>query len=445
MNNGRMTFRFDVDKDKSPSEMEKRRADHGAAAAQDYEAADLWPQSGALEHKGNDGAGLQPVYREPLEAEFYGYDEEREDPGGRGWDQPDREAASPGISFFRSEVTPDLWRDSGRPRRPAGNDEEEGDNRLLPQEEPYLIQESYGSGLRSEEEYGGSYHSRRPSYWWKFALSVAGALGTGILLGYAALSFFEGGGAGSPAGTGVTDTAAVQNLNSGNAEGQAGTGTSGLPITGTEPAGVKPIPVQVASQSYYLLQYGVFSAPAGAEQARQELLAEGLAAGLDPADGNRVYAGISPDREAAKLLSNNLKSQGIELYVREVALPSVEQLAYNGQGEAVNHYFAVSGQLLGKLSGLSASWLSMGGPGTALDRSAVSDLHMQWKEAAKTLEQGVTPEAKEICAQLEKSMSQGISAMEEYSKNKVDALLWEVQSSMMSFLTGQKQLLSVLN
>lgn len=128
------------------------------------------------------------------------------------------------------------------------------------------------------------------------------------------------------------------------------------------------IPVQVAPQSYYLLQYGVFSTPAGAEQARQELLTAGLAAGLDPADGNRVYAGLSPDREQAKLLSNGLKGQGIELYVREVALPAVNQVRYTGTAAAVDSYFKLSSQLLSELSSLSASLLGGGTAGTLAER-----------------------------------------------------------------------------
>lgn len=203
------------------------------------------------------------------------------------------------------------------------------------------------------------------------------------------------------------------------------------------------VPVQIAAQSYYLLQYGVFSTPAGAAQAQQELLAAGLAAGLDPADGNRVYAGMSPEREQAKLLSSGLKNQGIELYVREVALPAVDQVSYNGTAEAVDSYFAVSSQLLSELSGLSASLLS--GMASGTDSSAVSDLHMQWTETVKQLESGLSPEGKSIATGLEKSMSRGISALNEYGKNKAEGLLWEVQEAMMSFLTGQKSLLSAIS
>jgi len=292
--------------------------------------------------------------------------------------------------------------------------------------------------------YGGSYHTRRPSYWWKLALSIAGAIGTGVLLGYAALSFFYGGdiedGSG---GLLATDSSIAGDQNIGVSD-PTGVGTSGLPQTGSEISQKNSIPVQVAAQSYYLLQYGVFSTPAGAAQAQQELLDAGLAAGLDPADGNRVYAGMSPDREQAKLLSSGLKNQGIELYVRELALPAAEQLVFTGNAETVNSYFSVSGKLLSELSSQSAFLLSLEQTDTTANIAAVSDLHMQWTEAAKALEVGLSPEQRIICAGLEKSISQGISALAEYNKNKAQALLWEVQESMLSFLTNQKKLLSAM-
>lgn len=228
----------------------------------------------------------------------------------------------------------------------------------------------------------------------------------------------------------------------------AGGGTNGQPVaadTGLPSAGSDAgrIPVAVAAQSYYMLQYGVFSSPAGAQQAQEELLAAGLAAGADPDGGNRVYAGVSPDREQAKLLSSGLKHQGIELYVREMTLPAMEQAAFSGDGEAVNRYFTASAELLDELSSLSASLLSSAGG--VPDTTAVSDLHMQWAEAVKALEPGLSEQGQSLCASLQKAMSQGIAALNEYNKNQAQGLLWEVQESMMSFLTGQKTLLSLLS
>ncbi|MDQ0196767.1 SPOR domain-containing protein [Paenibacillus wynnii] len=293
------------------------------------------------------------------------------------------------------------------------------------------------------EIYPSAYHSRRPFNGWKFAASVTAAIGIGLLFGYVALSFFRGGDLPDTSVTGVSNQIVTGEQDTGAVVEPAGTGTSGLPITGEDNVGALPtIPVQIAGQSYYLLQYGVFSTPQGASQAEQELLTAGLAAGLDPSDGNRVYAGISPDREQAKLLSNGLKAQGIELYVREVTIPATEQLAFGGTAESVNNYFAVSERILGKLSSLSAALLSNG---TTAPIDDVSSLHMEWTEAVKSLESGSPQTALQIIAAQEKTVNQGISALNEYGKNKSDGLLWEVQAAMMSFLSGQKELLTSLN
>lgn len=370
MANGRMTFRFDTEKDKSRQEPADYRPGRGLETAGDYLNREVQPEEELLLH---------------------------------------------------------TWPDRG----PVVDMEEVHDDRGQYYAESHNLsrEPSY-----SEGGYGGTYHTRRPSYWWKFALSVAGALATGVLLGYAALSMIHGG-----AAAGGNGADKVQ---------QAATGVqpvapdTGLPVAGTDGAAAGQVPVDIAAQSYYLLQYGVFSTPDGADQARQELLGAGLAAGLDPEGGNRVYAGMSPDREQAKLLSSGLKSEGIELYVRELVLPGAGKASYAGQAEAVNSYFTASGQLLNELSGVSAALLS--GSGQAAGSPSVSDLHMQWTEAVKALAPGLTPEGQSLCTDLQKAMNRGIAALNEYDKNKAQGLLWEVQESMMNFLAGQRSLLSML-
>ncbi|MGN7763230.1 SPOR domain-containing protein [Paenibacillus sp. 22594] len=389
MSNGRMTFKFEVDNSKKPESIE-RRSGAGLGTARDY-----------TDIEQRDGMG---TFEEPK------------------------------THFSSSGHTPDLWE-----REPQFALVTAQEHKKDPEERSYATDwatetEHYSDLSALGSDFGGSYHTRRPSYWWKLTLSIAGALGIGILLGYAALSFIGGGSLTGSSNTLRVNSAAVQ-------EGKDTTAV--LPQDTSKNAGMNPIPVQVAAQTYYLLQYGVFSTPSGAEQARQELLAAGLAAGLDPADGNRVYAGMSPDREQAKLLSSGLKNQGIELYVREVSLPAVTEIPYTGKAENVNNYFAASGKLLGELSRLSASKLS--GQEEAADSTEVSTLHMQWNEAVKALEPGLPAEAQKLCAGLDKSMSQGISALNEYNKNQAQGLLWEVQEAMMSFLTSQKSLLAALS
>ncbi|MBY0014738.1 SPOR domain-containing protein [Paenibacillus typhae] len=458
MNNGKMTFRFDTDNSRDKAgqagrikDLDSRRGYLGTA--RDYGTV---KESGPVEGYGKvEGYGnvksyeaakdydIVRDYHTPLHRADVSEEVRAGDTGLRAEPVPllygDREDLSRGTarsasSFFRPEPVTDLWERTPRLRTPEVI-QEDGDGRSDRYSETYAEDEpgTFGDISYSGLSYGsgGSYQTRRPTHWWKFALSIAGALGTGLLLGYAALNFISGvndGGNGS-------NPAAVQTADAGAAGQQADGGAA-------SPSAAGRIPVAVASQSYYLLQYGVFSTPAGAEQAQQELLAAGLAAGADPEGGNRVYAGVSPDREQAKLLSSGLKHQGIELYVREVKLPALEQAAFTGEGAAVDNYFAASTELLNELSSLSASLLS--GASGLPDAAAVSNLHMQWTEAVKALEPGLSAQGQSQCASLQKAMSQGIAALNEYNKNQAQGLLWEVQESMLSFLTGQKALLSLL-
>ncbi|ASA23772.1 SPOR domain-containing protein [Paenibacillus donghaensis] len=524
MNNGRMTFRFNADKDKPvPAVLEHRRdsglgsrdeqystnynadlnteyrtdqdeeyravsgtersdvswvgsnadwsRDHRAESRVDRSMEERWDQrtKASADRSAEDRADLRTEFIVDRNREDR-WDQRTKSSGGNSepprmnWREPQQPKVrtSEGLDLHPVLLEPDAKPDVEDPPRAeyaysryspmyAADDEIDEDwlstgNQYLPQAGPGQTRGGWPAAGAD-----GSYHTRRPSNIWKFAVSVTGALGIGLLLGYMVLSLFSGGNTDGGAGAAIAGTLAAVDPAAGTAEGggegaeaadPAGAGTSGLPLEETADPAAGRIGVQVGAQSYYLLQYGVFSTPAGAEQAKQELLAAGLAASLDPADGNRVYAGLSPDREQAKLLSSGLKNEGIELYVREVALPAAEQLRFGGTAATVSGYFAVSGELLSELSSQSAALLA-GGPGTT-DTAAVSDLHLQWSESVKALEQGLPAEAQAVCAELEKAVSRGISALTEYNKNKAQGLLWEVQEAMMSFLEGQKQLMAVM-
>ena len=276
-------------------------------------------------------------------------------------------------------------------------------------------------------DYGGGYRTKRPANWWKFMLSVAGAAVVGISLGYAALSFMN-----SYTGSQETANGVPQAVQTAEPE-QAGTGAA----AGT-------VAVQVPSQTLYLLQYGLFSTGDGAAQAEQQLNAAGLASLIDPADGIRVYAGISSDREAAKLLGTGLGAQGIELYVREVQLPALEYAAYGGDGTAVGEYFRRSEGLLSQLSGLSAAMLSSGGPVSEAELAAVTDSHLAWSESVQALGAGLAPEQALLLPRLEKETTRAVSALNEYAQNQAAPLLWEVQTALLNYMSATKELLAAL-
>ncbi|OXL85192.1 hypothetical protein BCV73_20410 [Paenibacillus sp. SSG-1] len=278
------------------------------------------------------------------------------------------------------------------------------------------------------EEY--SYRPHRPGSIWKVVGTVTGAIVTGALFGLVVLSFFKDGSAGMDPGGNTGNPSAVR--------------TSAQ--SGEDQASVPAVAVEVGPQTYYMLQYGVFSTADRVQQAKDELEQYGIAAGNDPDEENRVYAGLSTDREQAKLLSNQLKAEGVDLYVREVDLPAATSLHFNGDAEAVNQYFQVSADLVALLSQTSASLLGKDLPGKigTEDMSRLTDLHRQWTEAAKPFQAGLGADQQEMGRQLEQAMNSSLSSVEEYNKNTAKGHLWEIQSRMMEFILLQKQLVASL-
>lgn len=280
--------------------------------------------------------------------------------------------------------------------------------------------------LASHDQY--SYKRNRPPRGWKMIGSVTGALVTGALFGIVILSFFNKDGTDSIVnlpGNQTVSTVAEQEVTTGAGDVNQAEMTGG---------------------SYYALQYGVFSSPERAEQAKLELAQVGIAAGTDPEDGNRVYAGISADREEAKLLSTRLKAEGVELYVKEIAVPAINLSAWGGLEKDVESLFASSSALVDQLSTLSISQLGQTTP-EAVSAEAMTVLenqHQSWLSGINSLAQGLNQEASAIVANMEKSMHNAITAVTEYNKNPADVHMWTVQANLMEYVLEQKQWIEMM-
>ncbi|KOR88200.1 SPOR domain-containing protein [Paenibacillus solani] len=281
------------------------------------------------------------------------------------------------------------------------------------------------------------YRSRKPTSLWKMILSVSAAVITGLLFGYMMLSMFNGENASEkPAAEQVESQIAGNPAKDDSFGGMESTLTPDLIESG----------VHVPGQLFYMLQYGVFSTSERAAQARVELEQSGIAAGGDLDEENRVYAGISPDREQAKLLSNQLMAEGVELYVKEITLPGIESAAFAGEGQTLSDYFTVSGQLVSELSTLSVSLLGMQQTESVTPQimNTITNLHQQWIQIWPLLSAGLGPESETVLPEMEQSMNSSITALFEYNKNQSKGHLWEIQTGMMNYVMGQKKLLEGL-
>ncbi|MEF2968015.1 SPOR domain-containing protein [Paenibacillus sp. M1] len=275
--------------------------------------------------------------------------------------------------------------------------------------------------------------------WWKVAGSLTGAIVTGALFGFVVLSMFNGQvsvpipGISMPSQTSPVEPAAD------------------IPVLApvyeeewADPAsGGKTVSIAIPEETYHFLQYGVFSTAQGVQLAQQELQDSGIAAARDTVDEKRVYAGVSTDREQAKLLSSQLKTAGVHLILHEITLPASAEVAFNGDAAQLEAYFAQSSELIGLLSSLSASRLAEVTP-QALDADAIAELeqkHQLWTESAAAV-RGKQPEPFAAEAvEMEKAMNSAIEAMTEYNKKGAKTLLWEVQDEVMSFIMAEQKML----
>ncbi|OAB46669.1 SPOR domain-containing protein [Paenibacillus glacialis] len=285
-------------------------------------------------------------------------------------------------------------------------------------------------GPDDEHNYA-EYRPRRPTPMWKVVGTVTAAVVTGALFGFVVLSFFD---VGSIFSTGSEKSAVIESIPVSN----------NIPVE-TE-GQIAAVAVTIEPQTYYMLQYGVFSNAERVETAKQELQKIGLAAGDDPDLGYRVYAGISTDREQAKLLSNQLKTQGVELYVREITLPSANELTFSGDAESLKSYFAVSTDLISSLSTHSASLLGMERPIplSNSEMAVLTELHRVWTGSIKTLQAGLSPEVVAIGKKMEQTMNSALSSVTEYNRNTSKGHLWEIQSYMMEYMMGQKEIINMM-
>lgn len=277
----------------------------------------------------------------------------------------------------------------------------------------------------------------RRTSWWKVAGSVTGAIVTGGLFGGVVLSMFNQEltlpipGANVP-----VQSAAIQD--------------AGIPVMGSiEEEFLLPaeeemlVNIALPQQTYHFLQYGVFSSAGGVELAQQELKESGIAAARDTVDEKRVYAGVSSDREQAKLLSSQLKATGVHLILHEVTLPSSAEVHFDGDVTALEHYLAQSAELVELLSSLSASRLSELSP-SALSDEEVAELgekHQLWTESAAAVRGKLPDSLAEGNIVLETSMNSAVEAVHEYHKKNAKTLLWEVQDEIMRFVLEEYKMM----
>ncbi|MNJ45583.1 hypothetical protein D3C77_406850 [compost metagenome] len=286
----------------------------------------------------------------------------------------------------------------------------------------------------NEELDGKEYYYRKTTTsWWKVAGSLTGAIMTGALFGFVVLSMFNQEITVPIPGIGVPKH---------NAAGEA----VDVPVLGSiaieEQAPL--VHVVLPSQSYHFLQYGVFSTAEGVQLAQEQLRSSGLAAARDTVDEKRVYAGVSPDREEAKLLSGRLKTNGVHLILHEITLPETAAIQYSGDVASLQQYLAQSADLAYMLSASSASLLGDSVPSrqSPEEIGQLLESHQLWTKSAAAIRGMLPSEAETVAREMEKAMNSAVEAMEEFNQKGEQSMLWEVQNEMMRFILAEQKIVT---
>lgn len=292
------------------------------------------------------------------------------------------------------------------------------------------------------------HHFRTP--WLKMIASVSGAIATGVLIGFFVLSMFGGddvpnGAAGGAegAGNGAATVPAQTKTPGTDASGTSGTSGAAAPASSSSAA----VSVNIAAQSYTLLQNGVFSNQQGADAAAAELKKKGLAAYVQPADMFYVYAGMAPSHDDALALSGLLKEQNMELFLKSLALPAATKIRWSGeQGTAPEQFFAQSRKLVETIGSFAAARLKEKTPSPIDDGTlqTVHAAHQTWTGASGPFGAGLAEEQKPALQKWTTAINTAVASIDEYKKNPSSAYLWGAQSSLMQALFAEQELLTAI-
>lgn len=334
-------------------------------------------------------------------------------------------------------------------RTPSRNpSQDQTGGRTYREDEPYhvpVIDEELHRSVR----YG---RSTQPS-WLKIFITVTGAIVTGAVFGFLVLSMFtaDQDKTGTSQGTEPKENSTAVSGEGGviplkEAEnGQGPTTTDGAkPVLNTD--NLTAVDVQIEPKSYYMLQYGVFSTQDGAQTAQEELRQLGLAAASQDQDMYRVYAGISDTKDNADAIKAQLESQVTEVYAKPVELPAANRIYYSGAKDEAESYFNQGAGLMESLIKLTLVHLAELTPG-ALDAATVKTIqsdHQAWTQLVPKAAAGLPGETKALQQKMNNAVNTAVVALDQYNKNPSTSMLWQVQSSAMSYILAEKELLETI-
>ncbi|WP_195576358.1 hypothetical protein [Paenibacillus sp. 1001270B_150601_E10] len=268
----------------------------------------------------------------------------------------------------------------------------------------------------------------------RVALSVVGAVATGLALGLLTLSLFKGD---TPLPDLTRDVPVMGTIKDEGSDTK-GEGASNDAQSQQSSTKANAVAIDIPARTKHVLQYGVFSQAEGAKKAEEELRSLGLAAVRVPGEDQgteRVFAAIADSRNDAMLLSDALKSQELELYVRPQERKAYTSLKFTGDAKLLQQFVGKGDTVQDWLITQSAAMLQASTP-AAFDKSSMDTLrnvHQQWTEEGQKLKKTLNSEDEKEWARIVQSMNTAINAVNEYNKKPSSAQLWNIQQASIQY------------
>lgn len=287
-----------------------------------------------------------------------------------------------------------------------------------------------------------------PPSWFNVFLSVAGALATGALFGYLLLSLFTG----SPVLPGGEKTAdGKQSPAVDTNVDQPATGGVGVSDPDSDPNETLPDergpltdgPMAVLTgldQTYYLLQFGVFSNTEGRDTALAQLKDKGLAAAaLATKDDYRVFAGIAGNKDQATALRASMTDT--DLFVKALTVTAPGEFPFDGDAADAQKFFERTRDVVQMLDDLALAQLEQPTLSPLSDAASVAweNNYQLWKQAVPIMQKGTkSAENLAFLNSIVTALDNAAKAMLEYDKKPSASHLWSAQSSLMAAVIAQK-------
>ncbi|WP_337099542.1 SPOR domain-containing protein [Paenibacillus sp. YIM B09110] len=287
-----------------------------------------------------------------------------------------------------------------------------------------------------------------PPSWFNVFLSVAGALATGALFGYLLLSLFTGSPV-IPGGDKASD--GKQPAAVGTDADQPAIGGVGVSDPDSDPKEMLPdegdpvtdgpmAALTGLEQTYYLLQFGVFSNTEGRDTALAQLKDKGLAAAsLATKDDYRVFAGIAGNKVQATALRAAMTDT--ELFVKALTVSAPAEIPFDGDAAGAQLFFERTKEVVQMLDDLALAQLEQ--PALSPLSDAASDAwennYQLWKQSIPVMQKGTkSAEHLAFLDSIVTALDNAAKAMLEYDKKPSAAHLWSAQSSLMAAVIAQK-------